>query len=201
MFLVETTTKLLLSLDVCDIRESPCLARSMLEKFGGRRRKEREWLKQERKRKKKKEKRNKNKNKQNDKGSKDGSSLPRFGEWDESDPSSAEGYSAVFDLVRKEKKSDVGNMSFKLIDSINTRRRRNRIQMVDLLVKVCTRKSFQEFGCSFMAWAPKIEGSLNFAVNNKKVLLIERLKWKFCELIFLRSKLDSAWRHPLIHAL
>ncbi|CAN0896345.1 hypothetical protein LINGRAHAP2_LOCUS18434 [Linum grandiflorum] len=97
----------------------------MLEKFGGRRRKEREWLKQERKRKKRNKKKN---SKKNDKGSNDGSTLPRFGEWDETDPSSAEGYSAVFDLVRKEKNSDVGNMSFKLFDSINTRRRRSRLR-------------------------------------------------------------------------
>ncbi|CAN1295378.1 RPM1-interacting protein 4 [Linum perenne] len=95
---------------------------SMLERFE-KRRKDRERLKQE-KRKKKKEKRNNN----NSRSNSDGKSLPRFGEWDESDPSAADGYSAIFDIVRKEKNSSshglcAGNLTFKLTDQIKTRRR------------------------------------------------------------------------------
>ncbi|CAI0425785.1 unnamed protein product [Linum tenue] len=91
-----------------------------------RRKQERERLKQEKKWKKKKEKkRNKRNRKKNNNGSNDGGSLPRFGDWDESDPSSADGYSAIFDIVRKEKNTGfcVRNMSFKLADQIKTRRR------------------------------------------------------------------------------
>ncbi|CAI0627206.1 unnamed protein product [Linum tenue] len=107
-----------------------------------RRRQERERLKQEKKWKKKKEKkRNKrNRKKKNNNGSNDGGSLPRFGEWDESDPSSADGYSAIFDIVRKEKNSGfcVGNLSFKLADQIKTRKRgRLRRFLKSLKVSLC----------------------------------------------------------------
>ncbi|CAI0426024.1 unnamed protein product, partial [Linum tenue] len=104
-----------------------CNVRLLFEKGDKERRKqERERLKQEKKWKKKKEKkRNKRNRKKNNNGSNDGGSLPRFGDWDESDPSSADGYSAIFDIVRKEKNTGfcVRNMSFKLADQIKTRRR------------------------------------------------------------------------------
>ncbi|CAN1838529.1 hypothetical protein LINPERHAP1_LOCUS35484 [Linum perenne] len=126
------------------------------------RRKDRERLKQE-KRKKKKEKRNNN----NSRSNSDGKSLPRFGEWDESDPSAADGYSAIFDIVRKEKNSSshglcAGNLTFKLTDQIKTRRRSRlkrfikslkpkitssvpliSAEVVELLVKVCRLVLFQ----------------------------------------------------------
>ncbi|CAN1812350.1 hypothetical protein LINPERHAP1_LOCUS26507, partial [Linum perenne] len=89
-------------------------------------RKDRERLKQEkRKKKKKKEKRNNN---NSSRSNRDGISLPKFREWDESDPFAADAYSAIFDIIRKEKNSSshglcAGNLSFKLTDQIKTRRR------------------------------------------------------------------------------
>ncbi|OAY76696.1 RPM1-interacting protein 4 [Ananas comosus] len=38
-----------------------------------------------------------------------GSSVPKFGDWDEKDPSSADGYTLVFNKVREEKQSGSGN--------------------------------------------------------------------------------------------
>ncbi|CAN1343184.1 hypothetical protein LINPERPRIM_LOCUS39702, partial [Linum perenne] len=95
----------------------------LLQRFE-KRRKDRERLKQE-KRKKKKEKRNNN---NSSRSNRDGKSLPKFREWDDSDPFAADAYSAIFDIIRKEKNSSshglcAGNLSFKLTDQIKTRRR------------------------------------------------------------------------------
>ncbi|OAY76684.1 RPM1-interacting protein 4, partial [Ananas comosus] len=38
-----------------------------------------------------------------------GSSVPKFGDWDEKDPSSADGYTHIFNKVRLEKQSGSGN--------------------------------------------------------------------------------------------
>lgn len=38
-----------------------------------------------------------------------GSTVPRFGEWDENDPASAEGYTHIFNNVRQERQSAAGN--------------------------------------------------------------------------------------------
>lgn len=35
--------------------------------------------------------------------------VPKFGEWDENDPASADGYTHIFDKVRKEKQDTAGN--------------------------------------------------------------------------------------------
>lgn len=38
-----------------------------------------------------------------------GASVPKFGEWDENDPSSADGFSHIFDKVKEERHGSVGN--------------------------------------------------------------------------------------------
>ncbi|ESR34189.1 hypothetical protein CICLE_v100068022mg, partial [Citrus x clementina] len=37
--------------------------------------------------------------------------VPKFGEWDESDPTSADGFTHVFNKVREEKMNGTGNVS------------------------------------------------------------------------------------------
>ena len=39
-----------------------------------------------------------------------GHAVPKFGDWDESDPTSAEGYSQIFNKVREEKQSEAGKV-------------------------------------------------------------------------------------------
>lgn len=39
-----------------------------------------------------------------------GPAVPKFGEWDETDPASAEGYTQVFNRVREEKHSETGKV-------------------------------------------------------------------------------------------
>ncbi|KAL0390254.1 UNVERIFIED_CONTAM: RPM1-interacting protein 4 [Sesamum calycinum] len=41
----------------------------------------------------------------------EGPTIPRFGEWDENDPQSAENFSHIFDKVREERNSGAGNIS------------------------------------------------------------------------------------------
>lgn len=38
-----------------------------------------------------------------------GSAVPKFGEWDEKDPSTGEGFTDIFEKVREEKQSGTGN--------------------------------------------------------------------------------------------
>jgi hypothetical protein len=40
-----------------------------------------------------------------------GSAVPKFGEWDEKDPSTGEAFTGIFDKVREEKQSGSGNAS------------------------------------------------------------------------------------------
>ena len=42
-----------------------------------------------------------------------GPAVPKFGDWDETDPSAAEGYTQVFNLVREEKNSETGKVPVK----------------------------------------------------------------------------------------
>ncbi|CAN1153975.1 hypothetical protein LINPERPRIM_LOCUS15032, partial [Linum perenne] len=104
------------------------------------RRKDRERLKQEKRKKKKKKKKEKRDNNNSSRSNRDGKSLPKFMEWDESDPFAADAYSAIFDIIRKEKNSSIhglcaGNLSFKLTDHIKTRRR-NRFKWFTKSLKV-----------------------------------------------------------------
>lgn len=39
-----------------------------------------------------------------------GPAVPKFGDWDETDPAAAEGYTQLFNLVREEKQSDTGKV-------------------------------------------------------------------------------------------
>lgn len=48
-----------------------------------------------------------------------GSALPKFGEWDEKGPSSAEGYTRIFDRVREDKQSGLGQQPDTVNNSVN----------------------------------------------------------------------------------
>ena len=40
-----------------------------------------------------------------------GSAVPKFGDWDEKDPSTGEGFTDIFEKVREEKQSGTDNVS------------------------------------------------------------------------------------------
>lgn len=42
-----------------------------------------------------------------------GPAVPKFGDWDETDPAAAEGYTQVFNLVREEKNNETGKVPVK----------------------------------------------------------------------------------------
>ena len=66
-----------------------------------------------------------------------GSSVPRFGEWDESDPSSADNFTGIFNKVREEKKSGSAAMVINDTVYVNDQDRRSGSLVSCLLLFIC----------------------------------------------------------------
>ncbi|KAK8655512.1 hypothetical protein V6N13_108087 [Hibiscus sabdariffa] len=51
--------------------------------------------------------------------------LPKFGEWDVNDPASAEGFTAIFNIARDEKRTG-GNVTVVAAESLNSQTKNKR---------------------------------------------------------------------------
>uniref|UniRef100_A0A0A9F9X9 RIN4 pathogenic type III effector avirulence factor Avr cleavage site domain-containing protein n=1 Tax=Arundo donax TaxID=35708 RepID=A0A0A9F9X9_ARUDO len=67
-----------------------------------------------------------------------GSAVPKFGEWDEKDPSTGEGFTDIFNKVREEKQSGSGNAPFTTSDTGYNRSNQGR--------------KYESSGCSCFSW-------------------------------------------------
>ena len=67
-----------------------------------------------------------------------GSAVPKFGEWDEKDPSTGEGFTDIFEKVREEKQSGTGNAPVMTSEADYIKRYQQR--------------KYESTGCSCFSW-------------------------------------------------
>ncbi|KAB2041884.1 hypothetical protein ERO13_D02G154700v2 [Gossypium hirsutum] len=60
-----------------------------------------------------------------------GQALPKFGEWDVNDPASAEGYTAIFNIARDEKRTG-GNVTVVATEGIKSQQKQEKMVLLCL---------------------------------------------------------------------